>query len=311
MKQRNLLTGILLILALLLCAGCAGGRGALFAAPTPAPTPTPVPTPTPAPTPTPVVALWGAEGAPVFAAEVERAASRVGYAFTTLPAGEEALLDFQSEAAFCIVACCVGDAPAQVRAQDVYYCMLGGADVPPGCHGVRYDGATAVQSAFAELVAYPPHCEPVRVLGLFTSEEGAAYEAYEAACGEGRFLSRGAYFQNEKKTAAKWLTDRLDDIYPGMLDAVFAETGELAAEAADALLALSRFDAEIFSASTSGEALAYMQNAPGLVVCATGYLPKAAAEIAVHNAARHIFGQTPEDETLLPETFFSGGVTGP
>lgn len=308
MKYRNALVALLIFGALLPLCGCGAHRGRLAV---PEPTPTPVPTPTPAPTPIPAVALWGAEDAPAFARAMESAVRKVGYTFVTLGGGEDALTNFTAEGRACIVVCCTGEAPAARPAGNVFYCMLGGAALPAGAYGVRYDSSEAVQKTFSEILAYPPHCAPVRLLGLFTSEDGAAYAAYDAACGNGAFFSRGAYFADGGKTPGDWLAGRLDGIYPGMLDGIFAETSELAQAAAETLANLSRDDAEIFAASTSGDVLLSMQNRPGLVACAVGCRPEDAAETCVNNAILMMIGETVHSGALLPETFLYSGAGAP
>ncbi len=309
MKYRNAFLCILTLAAALLLYGCNAQNGRL-ATPAAA-TPTPIPTPTPAPTPTPVVALWGASDAPAFARAMESAVSQIGYSFVPLSGGEEALSGFASDSRACIIACCTGEAPSVRPAGHIYYCMLGGNALPAGEHGVYYDGSDAVQTVFTEIVDYPPHCAPVRVLGLFAGEDDAAHTAFSAACESGMFFSRGAYFADDKKELSDWLSDKLDDIYPGMLDCIFAETGELAAAAADTLAALSRNDAEIFSASTSGEALHAMENQPELFGCAVGYLPAEAAQTCVDNAVLLITGEDANSGILLPKTFFANGAGAP
>ena len=89
-----------------------------------------------------------------------------------------------------------------------------------------------------------------------------------------------------------------------MLDCIYAETGALAVAAANTLLALGRSDAEIFSAGTDGDLVAFMDAHPALVAHAVGMDFDEAARISVEGAIALAAEPTsPVERSLTPQVF--------
>lgn len=295
-------------LCLLFCTGCVGASGAplsLFATPSPSP----VPTPTPAPTPVPVIALFGAENAPDYAAQVERAVAEAGLEFESLANDEAALSHFSPEGAGSVIVYCSGALPeldTPPARYPVFVCSATRQTIPAGVSNLCYDDDMAEAEALQLALDYPPHLAPVRMLGLFTQEDSTAAEIWNKAVDDGLILPRGAFYPGEGDLAAEvndWLTDALKKLYPGMLDCVYAETGALAVAAANAMLALSRSDAELFAATTDGGVCAYLEQHPALLAHAVGMDIEQAARISVESAVALLSSDTPIERSLTPQVF--------
>ena len=246
---------VILSIALVVCAlvGCTVGfptftalpsAGGNFQAPTPSPSPTPAPR---------VIALFGAEDAEEFVAGVQSAAADAGVEIEVVAGGIEALSGYAPE----------GDAVGIVYLTDkaetlpnagfpVYAYAADGQSVSGGVPYLGYDGSSEAQVALSSAIAYPPHLAPVRMIGLFTSQASAAYALYSGEKATGQVFSKEEFFADASDVVlTDWLNEVFSRYYPGMLDAVYAETGELALAAADTLASLGRSDLEVFCAESS------------------------------------------------------------
>lgn len=289
MKKGDPIRRRALILAILACClflcGC-GETPLLFSAtPSPVPSPTVPPTPEPSPTPAPVIAVFGADASAAFAGGLRSAAESGSYALEFFPGGSEALASFQPEGACAAVVLLDRAAdPLPETSLPLFVFAPAGQAVPPQTPALSYRGEKAAGLALDFAVAYPPHETPVRLIGLFTSAQSEVYALWKAQAASGRVFPKAELFlsrpqeetpepdENEptptpEPTLNERLTDLFSKFYPGMIDGVFAETGELAVAASEALASLGRDDMEVFSASTSANAAALLSP---ILVCAVG-----------------------------------------
>lgn len=260
---------------LFLC-GCGERPLLLSATPSPVPSPSAPLTPEPSPTPAPVIAVFGAEASAAFAEGLRNAAKSGPYPLEFVSGGSAALASFRPEGACAAVVLLDRAADALPETSlPLFVFAPEGQTVPPQIPALSYRGEKAAELALDSAVAYPPHETPVRLIGLFTSPESSAYALWKAQAASGRVYSKAELFlslpQEEtpepdsdeptptpEPTLAERLTNLFSKLYPGMLDGVFAETGELAVAASDALASLGRDDLEVFAASTSADAAALL-----------------------------------------------------
>lgn len=145
-------------------------------------------------------------------------------------------------------------------------------------------------------IAFPPHDTPVRMLGLFSSKEGAAYTTWSEYVSEGKIFVKGVYDAScDNGTAAEWLEKKLQSYYPGMIDCVFCETAADALAASELLLGAGRDDMEIFSAEYSDALYEAMRLSPGLI-CGIGAADaETAVSVALAAAEDILAGGEPAD----------------
>ena len=290
-------------IAVLLCApmfGC--GQGALFplSTPTPAPTPTVAPTPTPSPTPEPLIAVFGADDEPSFSEGIAEEAAGNGIRVMFYPGGLRALARFEPEGAAAAIVFLADEVDELPRVGfPLYVYAARGQAVPEEVPHLSYASDGAAAEALARAISYPPHETPVRMLGLFTSKDSAAYKAWQSEIKAGRVYARASYVADDAdKKPGVWLSERLDGLYPGMLDAIYAETGELAVAALDALLSRSRSDVDVFAASSDAGA-DRLQSA--LMPVVVGANLRGAGSLCYHRARALLFGGTVGSSQTAPE----------
>ena len=115
-------------------------------------------------------------------------------------------------------------------------------------------------------------------------------------------FAKEEFFADASETVlADWLNEALTRYYPGMLDAIYAETGELAIAAADVLASLGRSDVEVFSAGSDADVLDKLS--PILVYAAGANLADAGAR-CVAEANKLFSGEAAQSKILLPESFW-------
>ena len=313
---------------LMSCAAALSGCS-LLASPPPAATPPALPSATPAtsasalpsssPEDAPALAVFGAEASGAFRQGLSKAAETGKYQVVFEPGGVDALSTFQP-AGRCVAIVFLSGAQAAVPRTNLPVFVFAaegqrvGAEVPH----LTYADAYAAETALDLCVAYPPHETPVRLIGLFTSEQSRAYSVWREAATNGRVFSKAELFLTEptpeetpapKKyppsptpilTLEERLTALFSRFYPGMIDGVYAETGELAVAAAGVLASLGRDDMEVFAASTSA-------NAPGLLspllVACVGLNAEEAGGLCYSAASALLDGEAVTPFVVLPQTF--------
>lgn len=274
----------------------------MFSTPTPVPTPTFTPSPSPEPTPEPVVAVFGADASLSFTQGVTAYAKDKPFALEFISGGADALAQYRPD----------GDAAAIVFLADsgislpetdipVYAYAADGQNVSSKIKHLTYGDVNAAIDMLNFAIAYPPHETPVRMIGLFTSKASRAYSVWNRAADAGRVFSKAVFFVSDSgRSAGEWLAEELSLYYPGMLDAVYAETGALAVAAVQALSDLDRNDIEVFSAATDANADCALSS---VLVAATGADLYHAGELCCEGAEALLYGKEAKSGMLLPVLF--------
>lgn len=304
--KKATVAGISLLFAVLL-----GGCGVLSAStpesteavPSASPVSLATASPAPAePTPLPELVVFGAEASRSFQEGLTDAAAQGQYAVTFVSGGVEALSSYQPDGSVCAVVYwndpkdslpVVGFPVFAYAARG----QTGAGNVPL----LVYDASGAAEDTLERAIAYPPHETPVRLIGLFSSEASPGYTAWKAAVAKGRIFSKAEFFLDdlEMQAASVWFAERLDEFYPGMIDGVFAETGELAIAAVHQLRGRVREDMEVFSASSDADADLSLSSLMPVVVGADLYK---AGELCYDSACALLQGKTVDSSVLFPST---------
>ena len=264
--------------------------------------------PTPTPEPEPVVFLYGTEDAffPAVCENFLRDSVQTEYISTLAEAaaypGKKVLIyyslteavntDFYAEAGNIQVISVTPDTVEETASNGVT------------AVSVRMEsGAAEALLEFA--IAYPPHDTPVRMLGIFSSKESAAYAAWESFVSAGKIFAKKEFdTASTDSTCALWMEARLKAYYPGMLDCLFTETAEDALTVAETLQNASRTDMEIFCGEYSEEVYALMLQYPELIAGILHTDTEQALETAARNALQSLAGEAVPD-TLIPATVLS------
>lgn len=268
----------------------------------------PLPLATPeAAAPAPEVYVFGADDSGAFCAGVNAAADGAGIAVTFVPGGVEALLDFTPDGPAAAIVYLGGAADELPRTTlPLYVYAANGQTVPAAIAHLTYRRKGADATALELAIGWPPHETPVRLIGLFTSSSSAAYALWCEAVAAGRVYPKETFFLDDQDmtAASAWLAEQVAAYYPGMLDAVFAETGALAVAALHQELGQGREDFEIFSAGTDSNVLPVLSS---VLPAAVGADEEQAGSLCFAAAAALLAGETANSAELTPTTFqFSG-----
>ena len=300
-RMKRLFAAISILLTLLLCA-CTEGFPFVIAQ---SPAPTELLTPSPSPTPEipRVIAVFGAEDAPVFLSGIEKAAANTGIEILAVKGGLETLASYKPEGdAAAIVYLSGKSEPLKQTSIPVYVFSADGQNVSATFPHLTYDETGVAKNALENALTYPPHLAPVRMIGLFSGEGSAMHALWQEAAASGTIFEKEVFFADTSETPlAEWLSGTLPRYYPGMLDCIFAESGALAVAAADALASLGRDDVEVFSAGTDAKAA---EKLSPILLCAVGANLEDAGARCFTEAVKLLSGGVAESETLLPESFW-------
>ena len=261
------------------------------------------PAPTPSPEQVKTIAVFGAEEAGAFLAGIQDAAAQTDIEILPVSGGIPALASFAPEGpAAAIVYLSDAQQTIPEASVPVYAFAAAGQSVPSGTPYLGYDDSDAIKIALESALAYPPHLAPVRMIGLFSGEGSAAYALWSAAKVDARVFAKQEFFADVSEVpVADWLNEAFSRYYPGMLDAVYAETGALAVVAAECLAALGRDDIEVFSAGTDAQS---MQKLSPIFVCAVGPNLQDAGARCYAEAAKLLAGDAAQSGILLPESIW-------
>lgn len=243
------------------------------------------------PSPQPVIAVFGAEESDSFQKGVSKAAESGAYP-VEFYSGETGTLSAGLPGSAALAIVYLGDNSDGFDPVDfpVYVYAASGQSVSPDIPHLTYFALNAAADALTLAVEYPPHETPVRIIGLFTSKTSDTYAVWTHAAKNGRVFSKAEYIENRSnQTAEKWFQSQLESFYPGTVDAVFAETGELAVAAADILTALGRTDMEVFAASADENAELMLSPTLIAVVGANAWQ---AGMLCYENASALLAGET-------------------
>ena len=262
------------------------------------------PSPSPTPTPARVIAVLGAEDAEDFLAGVRAAVEADGNIVEILPvSGKLSSLTSDSAAnADAAIVFLSGNAALPKTALPVYVFAADGQTVSADIPHLTYNAAAAPKLALDSALSYPPHLAPVRMIGLFTSQSSAAYLLWSDAKASGTVFAKQEFFLDaSEETLVDWLNETLPLYYPGMLDAIYAETGALAVSAAESLASLGRDDIEVFSAGSDANANAKLSP---ILVCAVGESFSDAGARCYGEAVKLLSGGSAQSDELSPEAFW-------
>ena len=302
-RRMKRLFSFIAILLLLSFSACAESS---FVVPTAIPLELASAAPSPSPTPTParVIAVLGAEDAEDFLAGVRAAVEADGNIVEILPvSGKLSSLTSDSAAnADAAIVFLSGNAALPKTALPVYVFAADGQTVSADIPHLTYNAAAAPKLALDSALSYPPHLAPVRMIGLFTSQSSAAYLLWSDAKASGTVFAKQEFFLDaSEETLVDWLNETLPLYYPGMLDAIYAETGALAVSAAESLASLGRDDIEVFSAGSDANANAKL--CP-ILVCAVGESFSDAGARCYGEAVKLLSGGSAQSDELSPEAFW-------
>ena len=301
MKRLFVLFAILLLIPLPACS-----EGAV-APPAQSPAAFTVVTPSPAPKVEKpgVVAVFGADELPGFLDGVRAACEASGNEIEILPVkgGLSQLANYTSADADAAIVCLSGPAGQLPKASiPIYVFAAEGQSVSADIPHLTYSGDTAPKLALDSALNYPPHLAPVRMIGLFTSQSSPAYALWTSEKANGKVLAKEEFFLDTPEVStADWLNETLPRYYPGMLDAVYAETGAFATAAADTLAGLGRDDLEVFSAGADADAADKLSP---ILCCAVGLNFEDAGARCFAQAQALLRGEQAQSDTLQPESFW-------
>lgn len=308
-KRSAALMTILLAAALILtAAGCTAPPPVQLE---PEPTATPVPTPAPTPVPVRVLAICdaGDARAEAYYSAIEQAAAQAGWQLTVSDA--EAALKLGAAVDGLLVWLDTEEADRAVYESaaelGINVVMLDSADKARinAVHYVEYDASSETTLALNEALTYPPHDTPVRLFGIFESEDTEAAKLFEQAMEDGKIFPRGTYYYDDAETGfEEWMQARLDERVIGTMDGIYAENVDMAVAAADMLAKNSRYDMEIFTvADHSGESV--FQKYSDFAVISVGFDSAEAGRVMAETLVKLQNGETPEEIQLQPKTAYS------
>ena len=302
MKRLFALFAILLLIPLPACSEGSVALSAQSPSATAAVTPSPAPKAEEPEEPS-IIAVFGADKSPEFLDGVRSACAASGSNIEILPVsgGLSQLATYDSTDADAAIVCLTGSAEQLPKANiPVFVFAAEGQSVSANTPHLAYSGDTAPQLALDYALSYPPHLAPVRMIGLFTSQSSPAYALWTSEKANGKILAKEEFFLDTPEvSAADWLGETLPRYFPGMLDAIYAESGALAVFAADALAGLGRDDVEVFSAGTDANAAEKLSS---ILVCAVGIDLQDAGAHCYTEAAKLLTGATAESGVLPPAT---------
>jgi len=265
------------------------------------------------------LAVFGAEASSAFQQGLSKAAETGKYPVVFESGGVDALSGYRpKEPCVAIVYLSGAEATVPQAAIPVFVFAAEGQYVDAQVPHLSYVDTYAAETALDLAVTYSPHETPVRLIGLFSSEQSRAYTVWLKAADSGRVFSKAELFQIEsipeetpipKKyppsptpipTLEERMTKLLSRFYPGMIDGIYAETGELAVTAAGVLASLGRNDMEVFAASTSSNAESLLS--PLFVAC-VGLNAEEAGGLSYSAASTLLGGETVTPLVVLPQTF--------
>lgn len=290
------------ILLALLLSGCNAGGFSLLTTPTPIPTPTSMPSPTPVPTPIPVIAVFGGDISRSFIEGVSSYAQGKPYKLEVVPGEVDALSRYQPEGAAAAIVFLKDAGVALPETQiPIYAYAADGQSLPTNIKRLTYGDINAAIDTLNLAITYPPHETPVRMIGLFTSHTSHAHILWGRAVDAGRVFEKAVFVENRTdQPIDEWLAEQFTVYYPGMLDAVFAETGALAISALQLLDSLGRDDVEVFSAATDTNADCSLSS---VLVAVKGADLYHAGELCCEGAQALLYGEEAKSDTILPVLF--------
>ncbi len=289
---------MMLLFSLVACSGGADSSSTQF--PAQASNATPAPSPTPE-TPR-IIAVFGADDSPAFLSGIDKAAADSGITIEPVDGGIKALVAYEAKNDTVAIVYLSGTEQTLPQVNFPVYAFAADGQGVSTIPYLGYDASSTPKRALESALAYPPHLAPVRLIGLFTDETNPVYTLWSGQKSSGLIFAKEEYFAATSEVPlTDWLNETLARYFPGMLDAVFTETGELAIAAADVLASLGRDDIEVFSAGSDAEVL---QKLSPILVYAAGADLEHAGEMCFTEAIKLFSGEQAQSNILLPESFW-------
>ena len=175
-----------------------------------------------------------------------------------------------------------------------------GQELPASIIQVKYEGGFCrdYTEMMETIIQYPPHDTPVRLLGVFSSEEGEAKQVWDSYIDAGKVISKGTFTGSVDGGFDRWISEVFGDFYPGMVDAAYVDNADLALSFAKAMVAADRDDFEIFTIGSNTDLSAISKTHPRLVPVMTSYDDDKAAHVIADLLSAVHDGQIPENVIL-------------
>ena len=254
---------------------------------------------------TSVIAVIGAENAEDFLEGVRSAAKADGsdVEILSFSGGLDALSNDSTSDATAAIVFLSGEADSLPKTSlPIYVFASAGQSIPADVPHLTYNAAAVPKLALDSALSYPPHLAPVRMIGLFTSQSSAAYLIWSDAKANGTVFAKQEFLLDTAEVSlTDWLNETLPDYYPGMLDAIYAESGSLAVSAAESLASLGRDDVEVFSAGLDENLTAKLSS---ILVCGVGVNLADAGARCYSEALKLLSGGAAESGELSPDVFW-------
>lgn len=272
-------------------------------------TDTPVPTAEPTPTPLPQILLLGTEAD---VAALEQSAEE----FLSVFATKEELANAERGAGRSLVICLdrealsAEDIAALQENSDVLLFLDTANAAGEGSYAIRTEALAAEedlpQLLLDSLLDFTLHEVPVRLFGLFTSRESAAYLAYDKRLEEGKIFSRGRYVQGvDEKEIGQWISDACEKYIQGTLDGIFCENDEIAELCVRKLAELERTNVEVYSAAPGEIYQSLQAEFPKIAVCSVGYADLSSAYDYINSCISAFLTDSdlPQDAPIISQQF--------
>ena len=302
---------ICMLFACTLLFGCVKAEPQQTPSPTLTPDSTPLPSPTPTVTPTPTKVLFVADCSATEAADfffgAAQSSAASGWMIST-HAGQEGFDEaVLSEHFSGIIVLCTKQetsldslseaikAGTQVAIADMHK-----RTPPEGASYSWFDTAAAASEALETAITYPPHDTPVRLIALLEKQGSPADDVFQAGIKRGRVFSKAVHYESARQSARSFFEAQLDRYVEGTIDAVYAETEELARMALEELLSRDRTDMEVFcvpAGALSAQSALYQKWTYPVLMGADLF---AQGENRASAIASTMAGDKPRNETFAP-----------
>lgn len=171
---------------------------------------------------------------------------------------------------------------------------------PEGASYTWFDTTAAASEALETAITYPPHDTPVRLIALLEKEGSPADEVFQAGVKQGRIFAKAVHYETAKQSSRSFFEAQLDRYVEGTIDAVYAETEELARMALEELLSRDRTDMEVFcvpKGALSAQSSLYQKRTYPVLMGADLSLQGESRASAISSM---IAGEEPRNEAFAP-----------